>query len=72
VWHSVETLARVHDGFPTMGVKQMNKSLLDQSLGFSNVYVLLFQVSEFNPLTFTSVIECEKPNNDLSRFRGYM
>ncbi|XP_030879718.1 probable phospholipid-transporting ATPase VA [Leptonychotes weddellii] len=27
-------------------------------------------VSEFNPLTFTSVIECEKPNNDLSRFRG--
>ncbi|KAK2492676.1 hypothetical protein MC885_013301 [Smutsia gigantea] len=29
-------------------------------------------VSEFNPLTFTSVIECEKPNNDLSRFRGCM
>ncbi|XP_023416009.1 phospholipid-transporting ATPase VA isoform X3 [Cavia porcellus] len=27
-------------------------------------------VSEFNPLTFTSIIECEKPNNDLSRFRG--
>ncbi|KAM7048423.1 phospholipid-transporting ATPase VA isoform 1-T1 [Molossus nigricans] len=27
-------------------------------------------VSEFDPLTFTSVIECEKPNNDLSRFRG--
>ncbi|XP_045304881.1 phospholipid-transporting ATPase VA isoform X2 [Leopardus geoffroyi] len=27
-------------------------------------------VSEFNPLTFTSVIECEKPNNDLTRFRG--
>ncbi|XP_047593337.1 phospholipid-transporting ATPase VA isoform X2 [Lutra lutra] len=29
-------------------------------------------VSEFNPLTFTSVIECEKPNNDLTRFRGCM
>lgn len=27
-------------------------------------------VSEFNPLTFTSVIECEKPNNNLSRFHG--
>nr|XP_036872361.1 probable phospholipid-transporting ATPase VA isoform X3 [Manis javanica] len=27
-------------------------------------------VSEFNPLTFTSIIECEKPNNDLNRFRG--
>ncbi|XP_036909700.1 phospholipid-transporting ATPase VA isoform X3 [Sturnira hondurensis] len=27
-------------------------------------------VSEFDPLNFTSVIECEKPNNDLSRFRG--
>ncbi|XP_012503446.1 PREDICTED: probable phospholipid-transporting ATPase VA [Propithecus coquereli] len=27
-------------------------------------------VSEFNPLTFTSIIECEKPNNDLTRFRG--
>ncbi|KAJ7408832.1 putative phospholipid-transporting ATPase VA [Willisornis vidua] len=26
--------------------------------------------SEFDPLKFTSVIECEKPNNDLSRFRG--
>ncbi|NXO04655.1 AT10A ATPase, partial [Rhinopomastus cyanomelas] len=28
--------------------------------------------SEFDPLKFTSVIECEKPNNDLSRFRGYI
>ncbi|XP_052561634.1 phospholipid-transporting ATPase VA isoform X1 [Tympanuchus pallidicinctus] len=26
--------------------------------------------SEFDPLKFTSVIECENPNNDLSRFRG--
>lgn len=39
---------------------------------FSNMCVLLFQVSEFNPLTFTSVIECERPNNDLTRFRGCM
>ncbi|KAM5180059.1 phospholipid-transporting ATPase VA [Mantella aurantiaca] len=28
--------------------------------------------SEFDPIKFRSVIECEKPNNDLSRFRGYM
>ncbi|XP_073520641.1 phospholipid-transporting ATPase VA isoform X1 [Phyllobates terribilis] len=28
--------------------------------------------SEFDPMKFNSVIECEKPNNDLSRFRGYM
>uniref|UniRef100_A0A663FGL4 Phospholipid-transporting ATPase n=1 Tax=Aquila chrysaetos chrysaetos TaxID=223781 RepID=A0A663FGL4_AQUCH len=28
--------------------------------------------SEFDPLKFTSVIECEKPNNDLSRFQGYI
>uniref|UniRef100_A0A8C3RL33 Phospholipid-transporting ATPase n=1 Tax=Chelydra serpentina TaxID=8475 RepID=A0A8C3RL33_CHESE len=28
--------------------------------------------SEFDPLKFTSLIECEKPNNDLSRFRGYI
>ncbi|XP_028902498.1 phospholipid-transporting ATPase VA isoform X2 [Ornithorhynchus anatinus] len=26
--------------------------------------------SEFNPLNFTSIIECEKPNNDISRFCG--
>ncbi|XP_006861984.1 PREDICTED: probable phospholipid-transporting ATPase VA [Chrysochloris asiatica] len=32
--------------------------------GFSEV------VSEFNPLMFTSIIECEKPNNDLTKFRG--
>ncbi|XP_014401694.1 PREDICTED: probable phospholipid-transporting ATPase VA, partial [Myotis brandtii] len=30
----------------------------------------VLKVSEFDPLTFTSVIECERPNNDLSRFRG--
>ncbi|NXY84173.1 AT10A ATPase, partial [Alcedo cyanopectus] len=28
--------------------------------------------SEFDPLKFTSIIECENPNNDLSRFRGYI
>ncbi|KAJ7993373.1 hypothetical protein DPEC_G00271740 [Dallia pectoralis] len=27
---------------------------------------------EFDPSKFNSVIECEKPNNDLSRFRGYI
>uniref|UniRef100_A0A8D2L9A8 Phospholipid-transporting ATPase n=1 Tax=Varanus komodoensis TaxID=61221 RepID=A0A8D2L9A8_VARKO len=28
--------------------------------------------SEFDPLKFTSIIECEEPNNDLSRFRGFI
>ncbi|XP_053240092.1 phospholipid-transporting ATPase VA isoform X1 [Podarcis raffonei] len=28
--------------------------------------------SEFDPLKFTSLIECEEPNNDLSRFRGFI
>uniref|UniRef100_A0A8C1DYA7 Phospholipid-transporting ATPase n=1 Tax=Cyprinus carpio carpio TaxID=630221 RepID=A0A8C1DYA7_CYPCA len=27
---------------------------------------------EFDPLKYNSVIECEKPNNDLNRFRGYI
>ncbi|KAG8452166.1 hypothetical protein GDO86_004094 [Hymenochirus boettgeri] len=27
---------------------------------------------EFDPLKFDSIIECEKPNNDLTRFRGYI
>ncbi|XP_055020750.1 phospholipid-transporting ATPase VA [Boleophthalmus pectinirostris] len=27
---------------------------------------------DFDPLKYNSVIECEKPNNDLSRFRGYI
>uniref|UniRef100_A0A8C1LKX1 Phospholipid-transporting ATPase n=1 Tax=Cyprinus carpio TaxID=7962 RepID=A0A8C1LKX1_CYPCA len=26
----------------------------------------------FDPLKYNSVIECEKPNNDLNRFRGYI
>ncbi|KAK3575524.1 hypothetical protein QTP86_029287 [Hemibagrus guttatus] len=28
--------------------------------------------TEFDPMKYNSVIECEKPNNDLNRFRGYM
>lgn len=28
--------------------------------------------TEFDPLKYNSVIECEKPNNDLNRFRGYI
>ncbi|KAI5109536.1 putative phospholipid-transporting ATPase VA, partial [Silurus meridionalis] len=28
--------------------------------------------TEFNPIKYNSVIECEKPNNDLNRFRGYI
>uniref|UniRef100_A0A669CLA3 Phospholipid-transporting ATPase n=1 Tax=Oreochromis niloticus TaxID=8128 RepID=A0A669CLA3_ORENI len=27
---------------------------------------------EFDPLKYNSIIECEKPNNDLNRFRGYI
>uniref|UniRef100_A0AAR2LGG4 Phospholipid-transporting ATPase n=1 Tax=Pygocentrus nattereri TaxID=42514 RepID=A0AAR2LGG4_PYGNA len=30
------------------------------------------QVVQFDPLKYNSVIECEKPNNDLNRFRGYI
>lgn len=30
------------------------------------------QDCDFDPLKYNSVIECEKPNNDLNRFRGYM
>ncbi|KAL2098951.1 hypothetical protein ACEWY4_005431 [Coilia grayii] len=30
------------------------------------------QGSEFNPETFSSRLECENPNNNLRRFRGYM
>ncbi|KAJ8797757.1 hypothetical protein J1605_016959 [Eschrichtius robustus] len=44
----------------------------ERGLLFVAVQGLLIAVSEFNPLTFTSVIECEKPNNDLTRFRGCM
>ncbi|XP_054829009.1 LOW QUALITY PROTEIN: phospholipid-transporting ATPase VA [Eublepharis macularius] len=28
--------------------------------------------SEFDPFKFTSIIECEEPNNDLSRFQGFI
>ncbi|XP_017278861.1 probable phospholipid-transporting ATPase VA isoform X2 [Kryptolebias marmoratus] len=27
---------------------------------------------EFDPVKYNSIIECEKPNNDLNRFRGYI
>uniref|UniRef100_A0A3B4XKN7 Phospholipid-transporting ATPase n=1 Tax=Seriola lalandi dorsalis TaxID=1841481 RepID=A0A3B4XKN7_SERLL len=33
---------------------------------------LSLQGAEFTPESFHSRIECENPNNDLSRFRGYM
>ncbi|XP_029350384.1 phospholipid-transporting ATPase VD isoform X2 [Echeneis naucrates] len=33
---------------------------------------LPLQGTEFTPETFNSRIECENPNDDLSRFRGYM
>uniref|UniRef100_A0A3B4FS55 Phospholipid-transporting ATPase n=1 Tax=Pundamilia nyererei TaxID=303518 RepID=A0A3B4FS55_9CICH len=34
--------------------------------------VSVLQGEEFTPESFHSRIECENPNNDLSRFRGYM
>lgn len=34
--------------------------------------VFHLQDCEFDPFKYNSVIECEKPNNDLNRFRGYM
>lgn len=37
------------------------------------LFVLVaLQDCDFDPLKYNSVIECEKPNNDLNRFRGYM
>ncbi|MED6261260.1 putative phospholipid-transporting ATPase VA [Ataeniobius toweri] len=30
------------------------------------------QDCDFDPLKYSSIIECEKPNNDLNRFRGYI
>ena len=31
-----------------------------------------FQNTEFEPEFFQNIIVCEKPNNDLNRFKGYM
>ncbi|XP_074066215.1 phospholipid-transporting ATPase VA-like [Macrotis lagotis] len=45
----------------------MDKSIKLQRIAFNYRTV---NDAEFNPLKFTSIIECEKPNNDLSRFRG--
>ena len=36
------------------------------------LFVICLQDCDFDPLKYNSVIECEKPNNDLNRFRGYM
>ncbi|KAI7808222.1 putative phospholipid-transporting ATPase VA [Triplophysa rosa] len=36
------------------------------------IFLCLLQDCEFDPLKYNSVIECEKPNNDLNRFRGYI
>ncbi len=36
------------------------------------LFVVWLQDCEFDPLKYNSIIECEKPNNDLNRFRGYM
>ncbi|XP_071001236.1 phospholipid-transporting ATPase VA-like, partial [Oncorhynchus clarkii lewisi] len=33
---------------------------------------IVLQDCDFDPSKYNSVIECEKPNNDLARFRGYI
>lgn len=45
--------------------------LVDLCLCWAIVGCVL-QDCDFDPLKYNSIIECEKPNNDLNRFRGYM
>ncbi|XP_015200756.1 phospholipid-transporting ATPase VD isoform X1 [Lepisosteus oculatus] len=47
------------DGETNLKQRQVVKGFLEQGC-------------EFNPETFNSRIECEGPNNDLNRFRGFM
>ncbi|XP_066518779.1 phospholipid-transporting ATPase VA [Hoplias malabaricus] len=47
------------DGETNLKQRQVVRSFLDLD-------------TEFDPLKYNSIIECEKPNNDLNRFRGYI
>lgn len=38
----------------------------------NEMFAVCLQDCDFDPLKYNSIIECEKPNNDLNRFRGYM
>ncbi|KAJ8350862.1 hypothetical protein SKAU_G00259920 [Synaphobranchus kaupii] len=47
------------DGETNLKQRQVVRSFIDQD-------------GEFDPSQYNSIIECEKPNNDLNRFRGYI
>ncbi|XP_061082845.1 phospholipid-transporting ATPase VA [Conger conger] len=47
------------DGETNLKQRQVVRSFIDQD-------------GDFDPTRYSSVIECEKPNNDLNRFRGYI
>ncbi|MGH0176901.1 UNVERIFIED_CONTAM: hypothetical protein FKN15_009317 [Acipenser sinensis] len=47
-------------------------SLLQISACVLMCHLFVFQDCVFDPTQYKAVIECEKPNNDLNRFRGYM
>uniref|UniRef100_A0AAR2J6F4 Phospholipid-transporting ATPase n=1 Tax=Pygocentrus nattereri TaxID=42514 RepID=A0AAR2J6F4_PYGNA len=45
---------------------------LDGETNLKQRQVVRSFIDLFDPLKYNSVIECEKPNNDLNRFRGYI
>uniref|UniRef100_A0A672Q915 Phospholipid-transporting ATPase n=1 Tax=Sinocyclocheilus grahami TaxID=75366 RepID=A0A672Q915_SINGR len=45
---------------------------LDGETNLKQRQVVRSFIDLFDPLKYCSVIECEKPNNDLNRFRGYI
>ncbi|KAG5833302.1 hypothetical protein ANANG_G00274510 [Anguilla anguilla] len=47
------------DGETNLKQRQVVRSFIDQD-------------GDFDPTQYNSIIECEKPNNDLNRFRGYI
>ncbi|KAI1899548.1 hypothetical protein AGOR_G00062920 [Albula goreensis] len=47
------------DGETNLKQRQVVRSFIDQDC-------------DFDPSQYNSIIECEKPNNDLNRFRGYI
>ncbi|KAG7467187.1 hypothetical protein MATL_G00150630 [Megalops atlanticus] len=47
------------DGETNLKQRQVVRSFIDQDC-------------DFDPSKYNSIIECEKPNNDLNRFRGYI
>lgn len=65
--------------YQTNSIKNIKQSIFSLEVLFSPyglimvcATVCVLQDCDFDPLKYNSVIECEKPNNDLNRFRGYM